>query len=87
MYYTPCTLDTELYAECTSGETAEAVGEDPEWDECADEENEDAKEGEKLNLSGFEGEGPGGQTRTYTMVRRRPICWLIVPAIAPPLQR
>lgn len=33
-------MDTELYAERASGETAEAVGEYPEGDECTDEEND-----------------------------------------------
>ena len=40
-YDTPSTLDAELNAERAGGETAEAIGNDPERDEAADEENED----------------------------------------------
>ena len=40
-YDTPSTLDAELNAECARGETAEAIGNDPERDEAADEEDED----------------------------------------------
>jgi len=79
-YDTPCTLDTEPWAGRAGGETAEAVGENPDWDECTDEEN-------KYDKGRNECRGGKDSGQTHTMVRRRPICWLIIPAIAPPLQR
>jgi len=54
-YDTPCTLDTELQAERPSSEAAEGVGENPEGDEYANEENKDAKEGEEMKLLRVEG--------------------------------
>ena len=42
-YHSPGTLHTELDAEGTRGKGAEARRQDPKRDECAGEENEDAK--------------------------------------------
>ena len=49
-YDTPSTLDAELNAERAGGETAEAIGNDPERDKAADEEDENTVKSNKSRL-------------------------------------
>ena len=49
-YDTPSTLNAELNAERARGETAEAIGNDPERDEAADEEDENTVKSNKSRL-------------------------------------